>query len=94
MCFLTRSFSDPQPVQLLNGSAAADGHVAPASIIDRQITRQPVVAFLGVLEGHRIGPFLTEGLDKALGLSVGAGRVRPGADVLKAKGFAGLGKAA
>lgn len=53
----------------------------------------PVVAFLGVQEGHRIGPSNTEGLDKALGLSVCAGRVRPGAVVLEAKGFAGLGKA-
>ena len=66
----------------------------PEPVIDREVSRQPVVAFLGVLEGHRIGPFLTEGLDEPLGLSVGAGRVRPGADVLEAKGFAGLGKAA
>ncbi len=64
----------------------------PEPVIDREVTRQPVVAFLGVLEGHRIGPFLAEGLDKALGLSVGAGRVWPGADVLEAKGFAGLGR--
>ena len=66
----------------------------PDAVIDREVTRQPVVAFLGVLESHRIGPFLAEGLDKSLGLSVGAGRVRPGADVLEAKGLAGLGKAA
>ena len=66
----------------------------PEPVIDREVTRQPVVAFLGVLEGHRIGPFLTEGLDEPLGLSVGTGRVRPGADVLEAKGFAGLGKVA
>ncbi len=63
-------------------------------IIDREVSRQPLVAFLGVLEGHHKGPFLTEGLDKVLGFSVGAGRVRPGADVLEAKCFAGLGKAA
>jgi len=68
--------------------------VLPEPVIDREVTRQPVVAFLGVLEGHRIGPFLTEGLNKPLGLAVGAGRVRPGADVLEAKRFAGLGKAA
>jgi hypothetical protein len=43
LCFLTRSFSDLQPVQLLSGSAAADGHVAPAAVIDRQITRQPAL---------------------------------------------------
>ncbi len=66
----------------------------PEPVTARKVSRQPVVAFLGVLEGHRIGPFLTKGLDKALGFSVGAGRVRPGADVLEAKGFAGLGKAA
>ena len=53
-----------------------------------------MVEFLTVLESHRIGPFLAEGLDKSLGLAVGAGRVRPDADVLEAKGLAGLGKAA
>ncbi len=62
--------------------------------MDREVSLQTVVAFQGVLEVHRIGPSLTEGLDKAVGLFVGAGRVRPGADVLEAKGFAGLGKAA
>ncbi len=31
-------------------------------VIDREVSRQLVVAFLGVLEGHRIGPFLAEGL--------------------------------
>ncbi len=66
----------------------------PEPVIHREVTRQPVVAFLGVLKGHRISPFLTEGLDEQLGLAVGAGRVRPGADVLEANGFAGLGKAA
>lgn len=66
----------------------------PEPVIDREVTRQPVVAFLGVLEGHRIGPFIAEGLDKAFGLAVGARRIRPGADVLEAKGAAGLGKAA
>ncbi len=65
----------------------------PEPVIDREVSRQPVVAFLGVLEGHRVGPFLTEGLDKALGLPVGVCRVRPGADVLEAKGFAGLSNA-
>jgi len=66
----------------------------PEPVIARKVTRQLPVAFLGVLAGHRISPFLADGLDKALGLSVGAGSVRPGADVLEAKGFAGLGKAA
>ncbi len=65
----------------------------PEPVIDREVTRQPVVAFLGVLEGHPIGPFLTEGLDKALSLSLGAWRVGPGADVLEAQGLASLGEA-
>jgi len=37
--------------------------VLPEPVLDREVTRQPVVAFPGVLEGHRIGPFLAEGLD-------------------------------
>jgi len=66
--------------------------VVPEPVIDRQVARQPPVAFLRVLEGHRVGPLPAEGLDKALGLAVGAGRVGPGADVLEAKGAAGFGK--
>ncbi len=65
----------------------------PEPVIDREVSRQPVVAFLGILKGPRIDPFLTEGLDRARGLSVGARRGSPGADVLEAKGFARLGKA-
>jgi len=68
--------------------------VLPQPVIDREVTRQPVVALLGVLKGHRIGPFLAKGLDEPFGLAVGTGCVRPGADVLEAKGFAGLAKAA
>jgi len=64
----------------------------PDSLIDRYITRQPSVPLLGVLERHRIGPFLAEGLDKALGLAVGAWRVGPCADVLEVKCPASFGK--
>ena len=64
----------------------------PEPVIDRQVARQPPVAFLRVLEGHRVGPLPAEGLDKALGLAVGAGRVGPGADFLEAKAAAGLPK--
>jgi len=66
--------------------------VLPDPVIDREVTRQQVVAFLGVLEGHHIGPFLKEGLDKALGLSVGAGRIRLGADVLRPRALQVLAK--
>lgn len=64
----------------------------PEAVIDRQVSRQPTVAFLRVLEGHRVGPLPADDLDKALGLAVGAGRVWPGADVLEAMGAAGFGK--
>ncbi len=66
----------------------------PEPVIDRQVARQPTVLFLGVLERHPVGPFLTEGLDRALGFSVGTRRVRPGADLLEAQCLARLGKAA
>ncbi len=58
--------------------------------MDREVTPQPVAAFLGVLKRHRIGSFLTEGLDEPFGLAVGARRVRPGADVLETKHIEGL----
>jgi len=40
-----------------------------------------------------MGPFLRDGVYKSLRLYVGAGRIRTGADVLGAKGLAGLRKA-
>jgi len=46
VCFLTRSFSDPQLFELLKGSAAADGHVTPSAVIDRQIAREPPFALV------------------------------------------------
>jgi hypothetical protein len=53
--------------------------VLPEPVIDREVSRQPVVAFPGILESDRIGPYLAKGLDQSLGLSVGAGLVMPGA---------------
>jgi len=66
--------------------------VLPDPVIDRQVTGQPGVPLLGVLERHRIGPFLAERLDEPLGLAVGARRVGPGADVLELEDAASLGK--
>lgn len=63
-------------------------------VIDRQVMRQPSVLNLGVLEHHRIRPFLSDGLDKPLSLVVGSWRVRFGADMLLPEDAAGLGKAA
>ena len=40
--------------------------------------------------GLGVGPFAQRGLDEALGLAVGLGRVGPGADVLEAEIAAGL----
>jgi len=57
--------------------------VFPKPVIYRQIARRPPVAFLKVLEGHRVGLLPAEGLDKALGLAVGAGRVGHSEDVLR-----------
>ena len=51
--------------------------LSASAIVDRQIAMPPQVAFLRVLEGHRVGPFPEDSLDKALGLAVGAWRVRP-----------------
>ncbi len=55
----------------------------PQTVIDRQVSRQPGVSLLGVLERHGVGPFLAEGLNEPLGLAVGPWRVGPGADVLE-----------
>jgi len=43
--------------------------VPPDAVIDRQVSRQPGVSLLDVLERHRIKPFLAEGLDEPLGLA-------------------------
>ncbi len=65
----------------------------PETILDRQVARQPQVAFLRVLERHSIDPFPAQGLDEPLGFTVGPGCVGPGSDMLEAQGFAGFGKA-
>jgi len=37
LCFLTRSFSDQQPLEVLLRSEATESHVAPVVVIDPQI---------------------------------------------------------
>ena len=64
----------------------------PEPVIDRQVARQPAVPFLGVLEGHGVGPLTAEGLNEPLRLAVGSGRVGPGADVAQTQSLAGLGE--
>jgi hypothetical protein len=66
--------------------------VLPEPVIDRQVAGQPAVPFLGVLEGHGVGPLAAEGLNEALRFAVGSGRVGPGADVPKSQGVASLGE--
>ena len=67
----------------------------PDPFIDRDVTRQSVVAFLGVLERHLLGPCSAKGLEAMpLCFAVGPGCVGLCADVFQAKGFAGLGQAA
>jgi len=66
--------------------------VLPEPVIDRQVARQPAVSFLGVLEGHGVGPLPAEGLNETLRLAVGSGRVGPGADVPQTQDAAGLGE--
>ena len=54
--------------------------------------RQPAVPFLGVREGHGIGPFLGKCLYVALGVDVVFGCVGPGADVPQHQGAVSLGE--
>ena len=64
----------------------------PQTIIDPQVSRQPGVSLLGVLERHVVGPFLAEDLNEPLGLVVGTWRMRPGVNVLEFEDAAGFGK--
>lgn len=64
----------------------------PEAVIDPQVTRQPVVPLLRVLEGHGVSPFPAQGLDKSLGFAVGAGRVGPGSDMAQPESAASLGE--
>jgi hypothetical protein len=66
--------------------------VLPEAVIDPQIAGKPADQFFWVLERHSISPFLAEGLNEPLCFAVGAGRVRPGANVPEAQGAAGLGE--
>ncbi len=49
-------------------------------------------AMSGGGKGTRVSPLANGGLDEALGLAIGFGRVRPGGDVLEAELPAGGGK--
>ncbi len=62
----------------------------PEPVIDRQVARQPTIAFLCVLEGHPVGPFPAEGLNESLGFAVGAGRVGPGPVCLRPRALHAL----
>ena len=64
----------------------------PQSVIDRQVSRQPGISLLGVLERHGVGPFPAERLDESLCLAVGPGGVGPGPDVPEPHGQAGDGE--
>jgi len=66
--------------------------VLPEAVIDRQVAGQPVISLIGVLVGHRVGPFPAERLDEPLSFAVGSGRVGPAADVPEPQGAAGLGE--
>lgn len=54
----------------------------PKSVINRQVSRQPRVSILGVLERHGVEPFLEMRLNEPFGLAIGPWGVKPGADVL------------
>ena len=64
----------------------------PQTVINQQVSRQPGVSLLGVLERHGVGPFLAKGLNEPFGFAVGPWRVGPGADVLELEDAAGFGK--
>ena len=49
-------------------------------------------AFAGVGIGPGVGPFAQRGLDEAVGLSVGSGRIGLGADVADLEALAGCGE--
>ena len=51
--------------------------------IDHQVSRQPGVSLLGVLERLGVGPSLAEGLNEPLGFAVGPWRVGPGLNALE-----------
>ena len=68
--------------------------MTPDAVIDREISAQPAVPFLRVVEGHRVNPFPTQSLDKALSLGICAWRVGLGVDVLESNRATGIGKAA
>jgi len=38
VCFLTRSFSDQQPLEALLRGEATESHVVPVAVIDPQVT--------------------------------------------------------
>lgn len=53
----------------------------PEAIIDCRLAGQPEVAFVVVLERHRVGLLAAEGLDDSLRLAVRSRREKPSANV-------------
>ena len=91
-CCVSPGWSAEQLDEPLLRCLPAQGRMPPAVVMDAQVAGQPTVPFLGVLEGHGVGPFLAEGLDEPLGLAVGSGRVRPGSHVPQPVDMASLGE--
>ena len=59
-------------------------------VVVAQPARQVGGAGVGAAVRQGVGPLAQQGLDEALGLAVGLGRVGPGADVAQAEQPAGL----
>ena len=64
----------------------------PVPIVPMQPVGQVLGAASGCRIGDSVGPFPERGLNEALGLAVGLGRVWFGADVLELEIAAGLGE--
>jgi hypothetical protein len=91
VCFLTRSFSDQQPLEALLRAKATESHVAPVvAVINPQIAGQPAVAFSRCLVGDDVRPLRQEGFDEPFRLAVGLRRVGLGADRFEAQCLTGF----
>ena len=90
MCFLTRSFSDQQPLEALLGAEATESHGTPSAVTELQIAGQAAVQFLWGLERRGVRPLTKQGFDESLSLDVRPGCVGLGADELEIQGTAGL----
>ena len=78
----------PGETEAADGWSGLQASMRPMPIVSMQPGDQFFRSLIGGVVGVGIGPFTQSGLDEALGLAIGLGRVWPGEDLAEGEAFA------